>query len=207
MIGNFLFEKSTRRNFLLSNLINIDREELKAVNLELEKLSVTDELTKLANRRYFEEFLSKEWNSAMRYKYPISLLMIDIDYFKNYNDHLGHQAGDKCLIKIASALKTFERRYGDLVARYGGEEFVMILSGTDVDNGRKIAEEIRKKVMDLALAHPASTISNVVTVSIGVVTIIPSQNIKKEEFLEAADRALYQAKSQGRNQTVYMELK
>ena len=200
MIGNFLFEKSIRRNFLLSNLISIDKEEL-------EKLSVTDELTKLANRRYFEDFLDKEWNSAIRYKYPISLLMIDIDFFKNYNDHYGHRAGDECLIKIASALKDFERRHGDLVARYGGEEFMVILSGTDADNGRRIAEEIRKKIMNLKIPHSASTISNVVTVSIGAVTVIPSKNIQKEDIIEAGDKALYQAKSQGRNRTVYVELK
>ncbi|MCP2520370.1 GGDEF domain-containing protein [Candidatus Aminicenantes bacterium AC-335-B20] len=206
MIGNFLFEKSIRRNFLLSNLISIDKEELEAINLELEKLSVTDELTKLANRRYFEDFLEKEWSSAMRYRYPISLMMIDIDYFKNYNDHYGHRAGDECLVRIASAIKDFERRHGDLVARYGGEEFVMILSGTDADNGRRIAEEIRKKIMDLRIPHPASAISDVVTVSIGAVTLIPSKNIQKEDVLEAADKALYQAKSEGRNRTVYVEL-
>ncbi len=202
MVGNFLFEKSVRRGFLLSILYKIESQNLKEANAKLEKLSNTDGLTKVANRRYFEEFLEREWMRAMRYKYSISLLMIDIDYFKNYNDHLGHQAGDQCLIKIASVLKTFERRPGDIVARYGGEEFVVVLSDTSAEDARRIAEEIRRKVMSLKLSHPDSSVNDVVTISIGVAAMIPSESITKEKLIEEADKFMYQAKAYGRNQTV-----
>ncbi len=199
MIGNYLFENSIRRNFLLSVLLNIEREELKSANIELEKLSNTDSLTGVANRRYFEDFLEREWKHAMRYGYPISLLMIDIDYFKKYNDHLGHQEGDKCLIRLASVLRKFERRPGDLVARYGGEEFVVILSGTALKDAVRIAEEIRKQVMKLKFLHPESEVSDVVTVSIGVSSRVPEPGESKEELIKTADLAMYRAKAMGRN--------
>ncbi len=199
MLGSFLFEESKRRDFLLSALVIMERKEVEAANRALEKLSNTDPLTGIANRRYFEDFLEREWKHAMRYEYPISLLMIDIDYFKRYNDHLGHQAGDRCLVQLASVLKEFEGRPGDLVARYGGEEFVVILSGTDLDDAVRIAVEIRRRVMALKILHPASDVSDVVTVSIGVSSLIPKPGYSKEELIKTADLAMYRAKAMGRN--------
>jgi len=202
MIGNYLSEKNIRINFLLSALANMDREGLKRLNKTLEKLSKTDSLTGLANRRYFEEFLGSEWKRATRYKYPISLLMIDIDHFKRYNDYWGHQKGDQCLVKLAEVLKEFGRRPGDLVARYGGEEFVVILSNTPSKHAEEIAETIRKKIINLNLSHPLSDVLKVVTVSIGVATVVPSKEKQKDKLIEMSDKVLYEAKSRGRNKVV-----
>ena len=202
MLGNFLLEVSKRKDFLQSALLSFQRRRLEAANRKLKRLSDTDALTGLANRRYLEKFLQREWQHAMRYSYPISVLMIDIDFFKNYNDGLGHQAGDRCLQRLAELLKSFERRPGDLAARFGGEEFVIVLSGTDEAGAEKIAEEIRKGVLALKISHPSSEVSAYVSVSIGGASVIPSMEGSKEGLIELADRAMYRAKELGRNQSV-----
>ncbi len=205
MLGNFLIEESKRKEFLQSALLKFQRRRLEAANKELKTLSDTDALTGLANRRYLEEFLQREWKRAMRHKYPIALLMIDIDYFKEYNDSLGHQAGDRCLVRLAEVLKGFERRPGDLAARFGGEEFVMVLCGTDVKGAMEVARQISKRVYDLKIKHPSSEVSEYVTVSIGGAGFIPSPHNLKEELIELADQAMYRAKAQGRAQIVAAE--
>jgi len=202
MLGNFLLEVSKRKDFLQSALLSFQRRRLEEANRELKRLSNTDALTGLANRRYLEEFLQREWQHAIRYRYPLSVLIIDIDFFKNYNDHLGHQAGDRCLQRLAEVLRDFQRRPGDLAARLGGEEFVVVLSGTDEAGAEKIAEEIRKKVLALKILHPSSEVSVYVSVSIGGASVVPSVDASKESLIEMADRAMYRAKQLGRNRSI-----
>lgn len=176
------------------------REELLLANKQLEKLVRTDGLTSIANRRYFDEVLEKEFHRALRQKYPISLLMFDVDHFKKYNDHYGHSDGDKCLIKIALATDGLFRRSGELVARYGGEEFVVIMPNTDADSAIKDAEKLVEKIMSLRINHEASPTAEFVSVSIGVSTMVPSCENTLKRLLLSADEALYRAKENGRNQ-------
>ncbi len=176
--------------------------DLDALNLELEHLSYRDGLTGITNRRMFDETLTKEWNRALRNRYPLSLVMIDIDFFKQYNDFYGHQQGDACLKLVAKVLKGACRRAEDLVVRYGGEEFVLLLPGMDPDQTVHLAEQCRKGVVELNLPHQDSQASPVVTISLGVSTVVPSVDMDAESLLASADRFLYQAKENGRNQVV-----
>ncbi|MFO8031870.1 MAG: diguanylate cyclase [Desulfohalobiaceae bacterium] len=167
----------------------------------LEKLSMQDGLTHIPNRRFFEETLGKEWARATRNGLPLSLVMMDIDNFKAYNDNYGHGAGDECLQHVARALKNALSRPMDLVARYGGEEFVALLPETDAQGAKHVAEGLRSAVQALEIPHEYSETSAQVTISIGVAT--HSQEKKRESALalqQAADQALYQAKGKGRNQ-------
>mgnify|MGYP000562459402 CR=1 FL=1 len=167
----------------------------------LERLSMQDGLTHIPNRRYFEETLTKEWARAQRNSLPLSLVMLDIDNFKAYNDNYGHGAGDECLQRVARALKKSLARSMDLVARYGGEEFVALLPETDAQGAIHVAEGLRTAVAGLGITHEYSEIASVVSVSIGVAT--HSRETERESSLElqqAADRALYLAKEKGRNQ-------
>ncbi|GMT41941.1 MAG: hypothetical protein IEMM0002_0352 [bacterium] len=175
------------------------KEKAEAMTGKLRILSTHDGLTKIANRRYFDLSIEKEWTRAQPNHYPISLLMADIDYFKPYNDHYGHQAGDNCLRKVAASIRKFARRKGDLVARYGGEEFVITLSDVDHDTAEIMAEKIRASVESLKILHARSDVSNVVTISIGVATMTPGGRLSPKNLIAAADKALYRAKSEGRN--------
>ncbi len=199
MISSFWYEKNQRKLFLLSSLVAIERKELKSTNERLKELTRTDPLTKIANRRYFEEFLKIEWKRSMRKREPISAIMVDIDYFKKYNDYYGHQKGDIALYKVAKSLKNFSRRAGDFVARFGGEEFIVILTNTENKIAVEIAENMRKEVMKLKIKHPLSDIADVLTISLGVATMIPEKEINCELLVKAADEALYKAKKTGRN--------
>ncbi|VBB08122.1 nucleotide cyclase [Lucifera butyrica] len=175
--------------------------ELKKYRDLLEKLSLLDGLTGIANRRYFDEAFDKEWRRALRNRDSLSVLMLDIDYFKKYNDYYGHLRGDDCLRQVGQALKNSTIRGGDFVARYGGEEFVAILSSTPAENAFIVAEKMRKDIESLQISHPMSTVSEYVTVSIGAAAIIPEQGMTPAGLLEKADKALYRAKSEGRNRT------
>ena len=135
----------------------------------------------------------------LRQKRPLSLVMCDIDHFKLYNDTYGHQQGDKCLTQVATAIKESVNRPGDLVARYGGEEFCIILPETDQQGAKQIAEVIRKNVVGLDLEHTSSKVASVITLSLGVASILPDRDSQPSLLIEAADRALYQAKGNGRN--------
>lgn len=171
---------------------------------ELELLSSLDGLTGIANRRIFDTTLDKEWNLAQRNCWPLSLIMIDIDFFKPYNDHYGHQGGDDCLQRVALAINGVPKRPGALVARYGGEEFVVILPDTEASLARQFAELIQKTVSGLQLPHEKSKIAPFITVSIGMSTS-PLDKAKAdsfEELLKRADMALYKAKQAGRNQVM-----
>ncbi|XWK89847.1 MAG: diguanylate cyclase [Phormidium sp.] len=174
-------------------------QKLQAANQELSRLASSDSLTELANRRRFDEYLAKEWRRLEREQAPLSLILCDVDFFKKYNDTYGHQAGDFCLQEVAIAIRKAVRRPADLVARYGGEEFAIVLPRTPVDGAYHVAETIRKNVIGLKLLHAASPINQYVTISIGITTIVPNHRCWPAKLIEAADKALYQAKQSGRN--------
>ena len=166
----------------------------------LQRAAMVDPLTKIANRRHFDSFLEKEWQRAMRSGQPLSLVVLDVDHFKLYNDTLGHPAGDACLQQVAQAIASHALRPTDLAARYGGEEFVILFAETDADAAHLLAESIRAHIESLQIPHPRSTTSAWLTVSIGVATIHPHQLDNTESLFVAADRAMYAAKEGGRNQ-------
>lgn len=166
----------------------------------LQRAAYLDPLTKIANRRHFDSFLEKEWQRAVRNGGTLSLVVLDVDHFKLYNDSLGHPAGDSCLQQVAQAIDAHACRSGDLAARYGGEEFVMLFAETEAETAMVLAEAIRANIENLRLPHPRSPTSNWITVSIGVATIRPHQLDDREALFVAADRALYVAKEGGRNQ-------
>ncbi len=166
----------------------------------LQRAAMVDPLTKIANRRHFDNFLEKEWQRAMRSGQPLSLVVLDVDHFKLYNDTLGHPAGDACLQQVAQAIASHAMRTTDLAARYGGEEFVLLFAETPCDAACLLAEAIRAHIEALQIPHPRSTTSAWLTVSIGVATILPHQLDNTESLFVAADRAMYVAKEGGRNQ-------
>lgn len=175
--------------------------ELKAANFNLENLSYTDGLTGISNRRNFDSYIEMSWNNCLNSNKPLSLIMMDIDYFKLYNDNYGHIKGDDCLKAVAKELSKSAKRTLDLSARYGGEEFVIILPETHKDGAEIIAEEIRKNIINLDIPHESSPISKNVTLSLGVTTMVPNNQHTISEFINDADKALYEAKSLGRNRT------
>ncbi len=172
--------------------------ELEFANTQLAKLSNTDGLTGVANRRYFDEILAKEVAQARRLKEPLALILLDVDQFKKYNDHYGHVAGDLCLAEVASILKTNTRRPSDLAARYGGEEFAIITAHSDTKNAMVLAEILRLKIEQLGITHALSS-AGVVTASLGVAVLIPDDGNGATQLIQMADKALYRAKEGGRN--------
>ena len=177
-------------------------EHLASAIETLHRISTQDGLTGVSNRRAFDETLAQEWRRAARSGASLSILMLDIDYFKAYNDAEGHQAGDDVLRRVAQTLRTSLHRAGDVVARYGGEEFVILLPQTDAEHAAHIAERLRQKIEELDIPHLASPMERL-TVSIGVASLIPPRDGSgTEEFVHAADAALYDAKRQGRNRIV-----
>lgn len=177
------------------------KDELQELNDTLEKMAHQDGLTGLSNRRHFDEMLEKEYRRATRGSGPLSLVLIDVDFFKQYNDIYGHQAGDECLRQIGRVLKDMQRRPADMAVRYGGEEMLMLLPGTDAEGAAVMAERIRAGIQALAIAHRGNPVG-VVTVSAGVNTISPDQQLipPMEALVGRADAALYEAKHGGRNQ-------
>lgn len=171
----------------------------KELEARLRELSATDGLTRIANRRAFDEALLREWERALRSGGPLSVVMADIDFFKRYNDQYGHVAGDACLQQVAAALQAGVRQGGDLVARYGGEEFVVVLPGADEAAARAVAESLRQRVQALALPHEGNPATGVVTISLGVATCAPVRGREPTALVDAADRQLYRAKAGGRN--------
>jgi diguanylate cyclase (GGDEF)-like protein/PAS domain S-box-containing protein len=180
-------------------------EKILQLQRELEALSYRDSLTGVANRRMFDTLYPAEWAKARATGHPLSLVVIDIDYFKQYNDHYGHVQGDACLRQVAQALDSGAARAQDLCARLGGEEFVLLLPSTDVATARGIAERCRKLVAQKELAHARSGVGRLVTVSMGVGTIIPGEQDDPGVFLDRIDRRLYQAKSAGRDRLCDVE--
>jgi diguanylate cyclase (GGDEF)-like protein len=176
-------------------------ERLAEMNQELERLSVTDSLTGLANRRSFNEYLHREWLREQREKQPFSVIMIDIDHFKNYNDHYGHLEGDVCLQKVSWALQGALCRGGDMLARYGGEEFIAILPHTDLRGATELAASFHNRVRELEIPHAASPVKTTVTVSVGIASVVPNQSLTPSQVVAMADDALYLAKQRGRNRS------
>lgn len=183
----------------LAELVAERTKELEAVNEKLHQLAILDGLTGIANHRRFREFLDNEWRRAARNSAPISVVLIDIDRFKSYNDTYGHQAGDECLKRVAEALQDAASRPTDLVARYGGEEFVAVLADTDEEGAMEVAEKMRQRVESLDIVHAESRPGKRITVSAGVASAIPGSDTP-DDLIGAADEALYQAKRSGRNQ-------
>ena len=178
------------------SLVDVSHQ-LNAANKELQRLSTTDGLTGIANRRMFDELSIREWRRCERMKKPIALVMLDIDSFKLFNDHYGHQMGDECLRSVAGQVARAAPRAADLAARYGGEEFALVLGETDADGARWVAENVRQHVADLGISHV--TPARRVTISCGVVSVLPQSGYSFETLLRSADRALYQAKKNGRD--------
>ncbi len=174
--------------------------KLKTLTDLLDAEASHDGLTTIANRRRFAKALESEWKQAQRYGTPLSLIMVDIDFFKRYNDHYGHGSGDECLKKVAIALAKSAERPTDLVARYGGEEFVALLPETDLVGAYSVAKRFRNYVEGLRIPHAHSDVGNIVTVSMGVACVTPSVEMTETELLKLADCKLYQAKENGRNQ-------
>ncbi|MFC4258672.1 GGDEF domain-containing protein [Marinobacter lacisalsi] len=187
--------------FLFRHSIDQTQHELLLTNQRLERLSGTDQLTGLANRRELDDVLEVAWTNVARYRMPLTVLMCDVDYFKRFNDRFGHADGDRCLKQVADALQQVCGRPGDVVARYGGEEFVIVLPGTDRAGAVTIGEQARKAVEALRIAHPDSP-AGVITLSLGSATSDRGHNTVTE-LLDAADRALYRAKEAGRNAVVF----
>lgn len=187
------------REETLARLVAERTAELRQANVELHRLAALDGLTQIANHRRFKEVLEQEWRRAWRQVEPLTLLIVDVDCFKNYNDSYGHQAGDACLQRIAAALRETVRRPFDFVARYGGEEFTVLLPDTPGASALAVAERIRHDVEVLAIPHATSSAAQVVTLSVGIATRVPSAGVVSEDLLRLADTALYAAKRGGRN--------
>jgi diguanylate cyclase (GGDEF)-like protein len=192
--------------------------ELQAANEELQRLAFLDGLTRVANRRGFDQTLEQEWRRLIRETLStqdvgmethfvespssLSLILCDVDFFKRYNDSCGHLAGDQCLQEVAAALGRSVNRPGDLVARYGGEEFAVLLPNTDAAGAVSVAQKIRTEIRNLQIPHPTSSVSEFITVSLGVTSTIPSVNTIPSDLISIADKALYQAKEAGRDRLV-----
>ncbi|WDZ94617.1 diguanylate cyclase [Herbaspirillum sp. WKF16] len=181
------------------------QQQLQQSNFELQRLTNTDGLTGIANRRYFDDYLAAEWKRARREKLELSLLLIDVDYFKLYNDNYGHVAGDAVLKQVAQALEGSIMRPADLSARFGGEEFAMILPRTALDGAHALGERICKLVESQHVPHERSPASQWLTVSIGAACVVPGEEQGTSELIEMADRRLYMAKQQGRNRVVWQD--
>jgi len=175
-------------------------EALERSNERLEQLSATDGLTGLANRRQFDRQLHGEWQRSLRSQLPISLLLIDVDHFKRYNDHYGHLAGDACLRQVARILYDCAQRSGELVARYGGEEFALLLPGADAEVAMTVAQRCMDEIAHAAIEHADSPVAECLTCSIGVATVVARQDLVPESLVRSADEALYRVKSSGRAQ-------
>jgi diguanylate cyclase (GGDEF)-like protein len=198
-----IYDESGRLIAVVETLRDITAQ--KEAQDELRRLATRDGLTGVANRRSFDETLAAEWLRGTRDVKPLSLILLDVDHFKRYNDTFGHQGGDACLKAIASALTVCCHRSADHVARYGGEEFAVILPGTTANGALQLAERIRADITALDLPHPGNDGIGRVSVSLGVATIVPDRALDKNRLLEAADHALYAAKDAGRNRALHFD--
>lgn len=180
--------------------LRVSQQQLLDTNLVLQRLMNSDGLTGLSNRRHFDEYLELEWRRAMREQAQLSLLMIDVDYFKAFNDTFGHLAGDEALRKVAEAIRGSCARPSDLPARYGGEEFALVLPNTSVGGARLVAEKLRQSVVAMNIAHDLPVANSWLTVSIGLATLTPGIGSHCRQLISAADKGLYLAKNNGRNQ-------
>lgn len=195
----YIIEHRERAMFLQALLLDIDKAEQKQLYANMEKLSREDPLTGLANRRYFDERLKLEWNRCQREKQPLSVILLDIDYFKQFNDLYGHQAGDHCLTLVARALKKEASRPAELVGRYGGEEFIILYPNVDANQIKNTLVRIQQRIMAQSISHEGSSIAKVVTASLGAATVYPVKTLHPDKLVSAADQMLYKSKQEGRN--------
>ncbi|MDH0749680.1 PleD family two-component system response regulator [Pseudomonas sp. GD03842] len=182
--------------------LRVSQQQLLDTNLVLQRLMNSDGLTGLSNRRHFDEYLELEWRRAIREQTQLSLLMIDVDYFKAYNDNFGHLEGDEALRQVAKAIRASCSRPSDLPARYGGEEFALVLPNTSPGGARLLAEKLRQTISGMSIAHIAPTEGSSLTVSIGLATLVPAVGSHSRQLIQMADQGLYSAKHNGRNQVV-----
>ena len=199
LYGTYKREHNDRLAFLLDLREQALRLTLQEANARLDTMARTDALTGVPNRRFFDEFLAQAWSRAATLGQPLSLLLIDVDHFKAFNDRYGHQAGDRCLCVVAEAIASCLRRPVDVLARWGGEEFVVVLAEADTEAAAEVAQRVRQAVQDCALPHVTSVTARVVTVSVGVATAWPAAQGSQADLLQRTDTALYQAKATGRN--------
>lgn len=186
----------------LQEELECSHKKLEESNAILQRLSVLDGLTGIANRRHFDEMLSQEWKRGLREKHNLSVVLLDIDFFKKYNDNYGHQGGDDCLKQVASTLNDTIHRPSDFIARYGGEEFVAILPDTDIKGAAIIAEEMRANIESENIPHAHSDVASFVSISLGVASMQPGKSTSEEDLVAKADAALYEAKEKGRNRYI-----
>lgn len=184
---------------LTTHLLKQLTRQLEGANAELKQMAMVDGLTQIANRRRFDEYLESEWQALARSPASLALILCDIDFFKRYNDTYGHQAGDDCLIRVAGTLDKLVERSAGLVARYGGEEFAIVLAETSLERASRVAKSICAAVKHLKIPHCASEVGHYVTVSVGVASLAPTADDRTDRAIAAADRALYEAKAQGRD--------
>jgi len=190
--------------WLSQDFENREQESLREANQFLAVEATTDTITGIPNRRYFDRLAEQEWKRHDRTELPLSIVIFDVDYFKQFNDAIGHAAGDRCLHAIAQGVQSLLKRPGDFVARFGGEEFAAVLPNTGDRDAARIAEQIRLGVKGLRIPHPNSTLSPYVTVSVGSGTIVPVAGDCYRDFLREVDRALYRAKAGGRDRSVHV---
>ena len=195
-----------RDHFLNRKIIDEQHSRLILLNQQLAALSTIDELTQIPNRRSFNNILEYEWNRSLREGKSISLIMIDVDFFKAYNDNYGHPAGDICLKNVALALQNSVKRSSDFIAKYGGDEFLALLPNTGARGATIVAERVRENIEHLKIPHAFSEISSYVTVSVGAVTMLPEPGYSRRQLLEHADEAMYEAKRGLRNRVVHLEV-
>lgn len=212
--GDDYLAKPIHKQILIAKMIAMERiaamraqliqvtENLQQANEELARQATLDGLTGISNRRHLDTTLAKEMARARRYNKPLTFMIADIDFFKKYNDYYGHIQGDECLKQVAKALDESISRPGDLVARYGGEEFCMLLPNTDAEHAAQVADKLVNTVRRLELRHKGVSDSSIVTMSFGVINLIPDNNLTPAEFIKMADEKLYQAKHNGRDQWV-----
>lgn len=201
------YKKLFRQSQRLVKMGDRMQSDLNELNSELHRhkeklahMSYVDGLTAIANRRRFNEYLEAEWKRALRNETPLSLILLDIDFFKQFNDHYGHSAGDRCLLLVAQTISTCAKRSSDLVSRYGGEEFAVVLPETDYTGAVNVAAAIQASIRELGIVHDYSEIASLLTVSIGLGCVVPTEKNTPMDLLEAADSKLYDAKNAGRNQ-------
>jgi diguanylate cyclase (GGDEF)-like protein len=208
LFGQYFYERLQRRHFLSERVLSLHRSELHTANIALESQATEDGLTGTINRRGLESRLTNLFHArqrgSQRATQRVSLLLFDIDFFKQYNDTYGHQAGDDCLVAVADVPKQMIQNERDFVARYGGEEFMVVLVGTTLQDAMVMAERMRARVEQLGIGHTSSRTSDVVTISVGVATGDPA-DLTPAELIKRADEALYQAKEAGRNRVVCLD--
>ena len=202
LLGMFLcYTAEVRDRLLFFNQRQLYRQQQRTQALadRLHRLSREDSLTSLANRRFFDEALEREWRRCKREKKPLAVMLVDVDHFKDYNDHYGHLKGDECLQALATELRRYGRRGGDLVARFGGEEFVLLYPGVEEAEAMQLASRVCRAVRMLGMPHKPNPRVGEVTISVGAAVMVPGERNCAEQLLEATDRALYHAKTAGRD--------